>query len=53
MLKSFPLLLDGIQLYGCMWCFACVAMLGFSFAWLVVPETKGTNLDQLPESNKV
>lgn len=47
MLKSFPLLLSALELYGCMFLFACVSITGLIFIIIVVRETKGKNLDVL------
>lgn len=45
MLRLMPVLLDHLDLYGSMWMFATVAMIGLVFTIIVVKETKGKNLD--------
>lgn len=50
MLKIFPSLLLGLDLYGCMFLFSSVNVLGVIFTKLVVPETKGRELDVLDAS---
>lgn len=54
MLKVFPSMLLGLDLYGCMFLFSFVNLLGILFTKFVVPETKGRNLDVLetPENQK-
>lgn len=47
MLRLMPLLLDQLQLYGCMWLFAVVCTVGLVFTVVVVKETRGINLDVL------
>lgn len=47
MLKAFPILQEVIGLYGCMWMFSIVAILGLIFTSMMVQETKGKNLDIL------
>ncbi|XP_037042110.1 facilitated trehalose transporter Tret1-2 homolog [Bradysia coprophila] len=47
MLKVFPSLMLGLDLYGCMFLFSAVNVLGIIFTKVVVPETKGRNLDVL------
>lgn len=47
MLKAFPILQEQIGLYGCMWMFSTVAVLGLVFTSIMVQETKGKNLDTL------
>lgn len=42
-------MLENFDLFGCMWFFATVAIVGFVFILFVVEETKGKNLDQLDE----
>lgn len=44
-LKLFPILMDIINLYGCMWVFAATCFAGGIFVIFVVPETKGKNLN--------
>lgn len=45
MLKIMPGLLEELHLYGCMYVFAGVMLVGFVFTLVVVTETKGMNLD--------
>lgn len=47
MLKIFPSMLVALDLYGCMFVFAFVNVLGILFVKFIVPETKGRNLDVL------
>lgn len=51
MLRLLPVLLANLELYGCMWLFACIMVTGLCFTIFVVKETKGLNLDVL-EVNK-
>lgn len=48
-LRLMPMLLQSLQLYGCMWLFAGVSVVGLVFTIFVVKETKGKNLDVLEE----
>lgn len=43
-LKFFPILNEVIHLYGSIYLFAAVSLLGAIFVFLVVPETKGKSL---------
>lgn len=43
-LKVFPVILEIVHLYGCMWLFASTCFLGGLFVIFVVPETKGKSL---------
>lgn len=49
-LKTFPLMLETIELYGCIWFFAGIVTFGFLFTLIVVKETKGKNLDVIEEN---
>lgn len=51
MLKIMPTLLEVMHLFGCMFLFAGVILVGFVFTVLVVRETKGINLDVLQQKN--
>lgn len=51
MLKTFPLLMVSISLYGCLWMFACVSIFGIVFTVFAVTETKGSNLDTIEQTN--
>lgn len=51
-LKTFPLMLAGIGLHGCLFIFAVVAACGMVFTLYTMNETKGKNLDVL-ETNKI
>lgn len=42
-----PVLLANFDLYGCMFMFAMVSLVGLVFTIFVVKETKGKNLDVL------
>lgn len=46
-LNRFPYLLLHLELYGCMWLFASVAVFGLVFTIFFVPETNGKKLDVL------
>ncbi len=56
--KSFPLLRHEINIYGIFWLYAAVALVGFIFIALFVPETKGKSIQEIRdyfrahESNK-
>lgn len=54
MLKIFPSMLVKLDLYGCMFLFSFVNVLGIFFTKFVVPETNGQNLDvmEVPENRK-
>ncbi len=52
MLKIFPSMLLVLDLYGCMFLFSFVNVIGVFFTKFVVPETKGRNLDVLDNSEK-
>lgn len=47
MLGIFPIMLDSLGLYGCVWIFALTSCFGFVFIFFVVPETNGINLDKV------
>lgn len=47
MLRLMPLLLDELHMYGSMWLFAAVCLVGLVFTLAVVEETNGLNLDVL------
>lgn len=47
MLRLMPLLLDELHMYGSMWLFAAVCLVGLVFTIVFVKETKGVNLDVL------
>lgn len=49
MLRTFPIMKDSLSLYGCLWFFSGVSMLGILFTVAVVKETKGKNLDAFDE----
>lgn len=43
-LKIFPILVEMLELYTCMWIFAVISALGIVFISVAVTETKGKNL---------
>lgn len=43
-LKVFPIMLEVVHLYGCMWLFASTCFVGGFFVILFIPETNGKNL---------
>lgn len=43
-LKVFPILVNILKLYTCMWIFAGISVFGIIFVYFCVPETKGKNL---------
>lgn len=51
MLRTLPVVLFHIHLYGCMWVFAAVNIFGFVFTLTFIEETKGKNLDTLDEDS--
>lgn len=45
--KTFVDLQEGLGLHGTFWTYAIISALGFLFALVFVPETKGQNLDEM------
>lgn len=50
--KFFPLLIQIIHLYGCMFVFAGSCFVGLLYIILFMEETKGKNLDQLKQETQ-
>lgn len=48
-LRLMPVMLDILELYGSMYFFASVSVVGLLFTIFVVEETRGKNLDVLEE----
>lgn len=51
-LKMFPLLLNTIDVHGCMIMFAILSMLGIIFVVTVLKETNGKSLDDVESDKK-
>lgn len=43
--KIFPMLMESLELYGCVWLFAGVCVMGLIFTTFVFYETKGIILN--------
>lgn len=50
-LKTFPLLMDWVGLYGVAWICASVCVYGIFFSIFILKETKGKNLNTNDEEN--
>lgn len=50
--KMYPLLLQSLDLHGCLSIYGCGCIIGFIFVLLVVKETSGTSLDDVGVEEK-
>lgn len=50
--KSFPILCEIIEIYGCVTIMSVSSMIGVVFVVFAMDETKGTNLDAIGNSRK-
>lgn len=51
--KTFIDLQESVGLHGTFWTYAIIAALGFVFTLAFVPETKGTNLDEMKPKSSI
>lgn len=51
--KTFPILLNTVDLYGCMLIFGCGSIVGAIFVFFATEETSGQRIDDVDEYIKV